>query len=152
MRDVLVDLDTLNLLTTEAILRAEALTDLGSPGARAAHLEVSQLEERIADLTLASSAEGAFARRGAIGAAVLAGRMDRAEELVATYGADPGAPEGLREELKELVARLAEDEQSQRREAIAKGFPSATARYSAGELVRLTEIIGRQAEPLPIAS
>lgn len=145
-----MDLDTLNLLTSEAILRAEVLSDLGAPGAQAAHLEVSLMEERIADLAPASSTEGALARHGAVGAAVLAGRMDRADALVAVYCADTEASEELRMELPALVARLAEADLSERRDAITRGFPSAAAHFGAGEIIRLAEAIVRQAEPLPI--
>lgn len=68
---------------TEAIRRAEALgTDLKAP---AAYLEVSKLEERIADLLPASNPEGLLARRGAIRAATAAGDTQRASALRARW-------------------------------------------------------------------
>jgi len=145
-----MELDALNLLTSEAILRAEALTDIGAPGAEASYLDVSLLEDQIAQATDPSSTEGALARQGAVGAAVLAGRTDRAEQLVILYSAQVGATDELRDELAGLIIRLTELRFQDRGMAIARGFPSASARYGAEAIVRLAETIVRQAEPLPI--
>lgn len=146
------DLDLLKLRTTEAIFRADALTDLHAPGAAAAHREVSLFEEQIAERTVASKPEGAIARRGAVGAAVLAGDDARAEELIARFSADEGAGETLYQELTDVVAHVTALRTEERRKVIAKGFPRAAARYDdAEEIVYLAEAIARQAEPLPIS-
>lgn len=68
--------------------RAERLEDLGAPEARSAYLEVSLLEEKIAELLPASDPEGAVARNGAVEAARAAGECARAEELAARYAAE----------------------------------------------------------------
>lgn len=145
-----LSLDALNLLTSEAILRAEALEDVGAPGTAAAHLEVSMFEERLAAMIPASSPAGALARHGAVGAAVLGGRPDRAEELTEFYSADPDASADLRAELAALVPRLQEERRHRRAEMIARDFPAAAAHYGADEIVRLAEAIACQAEPLLI--
>ena len=49
---------------TESIRRAEMLEDLGAPGAASAHLDVSLIEEKIANSLPASNPEGAIARHG----------------------------------------------------------------------------------------
>lgn len=99
-------LDTLYLLVTEAIQRAEALTEIQAPGAAAAHLDVSLLEERIAAILPASDPEGALARRGALRAAVSADDYERARLLAARFVAEDDASP----ELQELVSKLAPDE------------------------------------------
>lgn len=98
-----MDLDTLYLLVTEAIRRAEVLTDLRAPGAPAAHMDVSLLEERIADLVPALDPEGAIARRGAVRAAAAAGDASRARALATRYGAEAGAGSDLARELDRLA-------------------------------------------------
>lgn len=72
-------------LISEAIRRAEALEDLGDPEAPAAHLVVSLLEERIAEMLPAADPEGALARRGAVRAALAAGDPTRARRLTARF-------------------------------------------------------------------
>ena len=146
-----MDLDTLNLLVSEAILRAEALSDLGAPGAAAAHLDVSMLEEKIAVLTSASTAQGALARQGAVGAAVLAGHPERAARLAGHFCGDPGATDEFCNELSDVLTRLTGVATSAHLQAIARGFPRASARYGAEAIVLLAEAIARQAEPLPIS-
>lgn len=145
-----MDLDVLNLRTSEAIFRAEALTDLHAPGAEAAHLDVSMLEERIADRTSASVLEGVMARRGAVGAAVLAGDTARAETLVARFSSELGGRDGLRAELGDILTRLTILRSEERQQAIAARYPRADAKYGAADIVRLAEAIARQAAPLPI--
>lgn len=98
-----VSLDSLYLLVTEAIQRAEVLEDLGAPGAAAAHLDVSLIEERIAGMLLASSVEGALARRGAVRAALSAGDRRRAENLIDRFGADPDADDDLRTQMGQIL-------------------------------------------------
>ncbi len=80
-----MSIETLYPLVTEAIRRAEALEDLGDPQAPAAQLEVSLLEERIAETLPASDPEGALARRGAVRAALAAKDLNRARRLTARF-------------------------------------------------------------------
>lgn len=86
-----MDLETLKILTSDAIRRSEALADVGSASAEGAYLDVSLLEDRVARLTPPSTAVGALARQGAVGSAVLAGATERAEELVGFYSAEDRA-------------------------------------------------------------
>lgn len=145
-----MDLDTLNLLVSEAILRAEALSDLRAPGAAGAHLDVSMLEEKIADLTSAETPQGALARQGAVGAAVLAGDRERAALLADRFCAEVGASDAFCNELRDVLERLTGAAALDHLEAITRGFPRASARYGADAIVLLAEAIARQAEPLPI--
>ncbi len=94
-----MELDTLNLLVTESIRRAEVLDDLGAPGAPSAHMDVSLLEERIAELVPASEPEGAIARRGAVRAAIAAGDAQRARELAARFARADGTSADLARDL-----------------------------------------------------
>ena len=96
--------DTLYLLVSEAIQRADTLEELGAPGAAAAHLDVSLLEERIAAGLPASNPEGALARRGAVRAAGAANDWRRARELAERFMADADAGAELREQLASLLA------------------------------------------------
>lgn len=98
-----VDLDSLYLLVTDAILRADVLADLNLANAPSTHLEVSVLEARIAEELPADDAEGGIARRGAVRAAVAAGDLVRARALVELYSSDAIAPARLREELRLLL-------------------------------------------------
>lgn len=145
-----MDVDTLKVLTSEAIRRAEGLADVGSPGAEAAYLDVSLLEDRVAQMTPPSTALGALARQGAVGSAVLGGAIERAEHLLDAYGAEDGASKELRDELAATVLRLLDIRRAERAAAIQQRYPCASARYGADEIVRLAEVIVRQAEPLPI--
>jgi two-component system response regulator DesR len=99
-----MDRDSLYMLVTEAIERAENLEDLGAPGAHQAHLDVSLIEERIAALVPASEVEGAIARRGAVRHAVAAGAHSRANDLTARFVAEDAAPAALQHELRNLLA------------------------------------------------
>jgi hypothetical protein len=89
-------------LVTEAIRRAEVLEDLRAPGARPAYLDVSLLEERVAECLPASDPEGALARRGAVRAALSANEPVRARHLAEQYRAETGADDELRNELCHL--------------------------------------------------
>lgn len=129
-------------LVSEAIQRAETLADLGSPTAPAASIEVSQLEERIAEHLPASDPEGAVARRGAVRAAIIGRQISRARALVERFVEDPEADEELRHDLRKL---LEEAEQAQ-----AERFPHAAARYGMREIHRLAHALERQAAPFPI--
>jgi CheY-like chemotaxis protein len=97
-----MDIEMLYPLVSDAIKRAEVLQDLGAPGAREAYLDVSLLEERIADLIPAADQEGAIARRGAINAALSAHAFDRARSPLARYSAEPDAGTDLRAALAGL--------------------------------------------------
>jgi hypothetical protein len=105
-----MDIEHLYPLVTEAIRRAEALEDLGAPGARSAHLDVSLLEEKIAAVLPASDPEGALARRGAVRAAVAAREVARARQLCERFLAEAGADPELRAELRELCLRQTAEE------------------------------------------
>ncbi len=94
----------LNQEVTGAIYFVDQLTDRESAGARAVYARISRLEEEIATLVPASKVEGAFARRGAVRAAMDAGDERRATDLAATYVRD-GASETLAQELHELLKR-----------------------------------------------
>ena len=86
-----MSIESLYPLVSEAIRRAEQLEDLGAPEACSAYLEVSRIEERIAELLPASDAEGALARDSAVQAALAAGDQTRAEELAARFAAEQRA-------------------------------------------------------------
>jgi diaminobutyrate-2-oxoglutarate transaminase len=96
-------LDELYLVVTDAILRAETLSDVGAPGAVAAYFDVSMLEEAIAEIAPASTGEGAIARRGAVRAALSAGDQERASQLVERFAAEPEAPDELISELRIML-------------------------------------------------
>jgi hypothetical protein len=98
-----MDLESLYLLVTEAIMRAEALQDLGAPGAAAAFVDVSLIEEEIAKRAPASDPEGAIARRGAVRAAVFGGDVQRARRLVDRFLQEEETEEVLRRQLVELL-------------------------------------------------
>jgi hypothetical protein len=89
-------------LVTEAIRRAETLEDLGAPGTSAAFLDVSLLEEKIAETLPASDPEGALARRGAVRAALSARDPGRARQLAERFLAEPDIDAEAREELLQL--------------------------------------------------
>lgn len=94
-----MDIETLYPLVTEAIRRAEVLDELGAPGARQAHLDVSLLEERIAGILPPSDVEGSIARRGAVRAAIAAHEFRRAEDLVSRFTAECDADDSVRADL-----------------------------------------------------
>jgi hypothetical protein len=73
--------DQLNTKVTAAIWKAEQL----EAGGRAAFLEVSRLEERLAKLLPITKAEGRIARRGALTAALKAQEKSRYGKLCAQY-------------------------------------------------------------------
>jgi hypothetical protein len=139
-----MDRDSLYLLVTEAIERAESLEDLGAPGARGAHLDVSLIEERIAALVPASEVEGAVARRGAVRHAVAAGAYARAKGLMARFVAETAAPAELQRELRELLA--AADA------AIGARYPRAVAHFGLAEIRRVAAEFYGQGMPFPVAA
>lgn len=83
-----MDLADLYAQVTTAIGDAKDLDTAGDPKSASAHLSVSHLEEEIAELVEPWKPEGAIARRGAVRAAVAGKDFDRAEALVARFGAE----------------------------------------------------------------
>jgi hypothetical protein len=100
-----MSIDVLYPLVTEAIRRAEVLEDLRAPGARSAHLNVSLLEEKIAEALPASDPEGLLARRGAIRSALAAREPARAQQLVERYLAEAEGDERLRAEILQFLVQ-----------------------------------------------
>lgn len=100
-----MSLEALYPRVTGAIMDAEALDARGDPKAKRAHLEVSRLEEQVAALLPACDIEGALARSSAVGAAIAAGDLVRAERLAELYLQEPRASEVLREDLQEMLAK-----------------------------------------------
>ncbi len=97
-----MSIELLYPLLSEAILRAETLEDLAAPGTRSAYLDVSLLEERVAEVLPASDPEGALARRSAVRAALAAREFARAQQLAERFVAEAECDAALRAELLEL--------------------------------------------------
>jgi DNA anti-recombination protein RmuC len=102
----LVSLELLYPQVSEAIRRAETLEDLRDPGASSAYLDVSLIEERIAEALPATDPEGALARRGAVRAALSANDFARAQQLVEKFLAEAGDNTELQAELLQFSADL----------------------------------------------
>ncbi len=96
------EVEQLNVKVSAGIYIAEHVIDQGSAEAHNAYAAVSALEEEIANLTTATSVEGAVARRGAVRAAVKATDIDRAKLLIVKFSA--GEDSSLREELQALLS------------------------------------------------
>jgi len=141
-----MDIESLYPLVTESIRRAEMLEDLGAPGATSAHLDVSLIEEKIADSLPASNPEGAIARRGAVRAALAAKEYSRAQSLAARYTAESGIAAELKKEMSSLFEEVdrATDGRNQTR------YPKASTRYGIAEIRRVTRAWLQQGEPFPI--
>jgi hypothetical protein len=138
----MMSLDILYPLLTEAIRRAETLDDLGAPGARAAYLDVSLLEEKVAQLLPSSDPEGALARRGAVRAALAAKDLTRAQQLCERFLAEPGSNAELRAELRQFL------DQADR--SIASRYPHVAASFGLAEIRRLARLYIEQGAPFPI--
>lgn len=134
--------ETFYPLITEAIRRAEALDDLRAPGARLAYLDLSLLEEKVAELLPPSDPEGALARRGAVRAALSAGNRARAEHLVQRFLGEEGTGNNLR---AELLGLLEQAEQS-----TAARYPRVSAAIGMFEVRRLARAFIEQGAPFPI--
>ncbi len=119
-----VDIKTLYSLVTEAIRKSEVLAEINAPGARAAYLDVSLLEERIASLIPASEDEGAIARRGAVSAAIDAHEFTRAQELAAQFLGEDGIDSALRVNLADLQAEASAMADQDNRSADTAARPS----------------------------
>lgn len=137
-----MSVDLLYPLVTEAIRRAETLEDLDAPGTSAAFLDVSLLEEKIAETLPASEPEGALARRGAVRAALSAGELGRARLLVERFLAETDIDTELRNALQELA--------TQAERSSAARFPRVAARYGLSEVRRLAQAFVQQEAPFPI--
>ncbi|MDA1050213.1 MAG: hypothetical protein O3C40_07005 [Planctomycetota bacterium] len=144
-----MDLESLYPLVTESIRRAEILEDLRAPGACAAHLDVSLIEEQIAELLPASDAEGAVARKGAVRAALAATDFARAQTLTARFTAEQGVGAELKAELTNLAQEAARV-MTERERSIAACYPRVSARYGIDEIRRLVKALIQQATPFPI--
>jgi hypothetical protein len=141
-----MDIESLYPLVTESIRRAEMLEDLGAPGAASAHLDVSFIEEKIADSLPASNPEGAIARRGAVRAALAAKEFSRAQSLVARFTAESSTAA----ELKKELASLFEEEDKITDGRNLSLYPRASKRYGIAEIRRVTRAWLQQGEPFPI--
>jgi len=137
-----MSIELLYPLLTETIRRAETLEDLGAPGATGAFLDVSMLEEKVAELLPISDPEGALARRGAVRAALSGRDFGRARQLIDRFLSEAEITSELKEEL------LALSEQAER--STAARFPRVAARYGLAEIRRLGQAWVRQAAPFPI--
>jgi len=88
---------------TDAICRSEVLSAQGrARDAAIAYLEVSHLEEQIAELLPADDPEGALARQGVVTAALDAGDVTRAIERARFYARAEGLSPAFRAELDAL--------------------------------------------------
>ena len=96
-----MNVETLNTLVTSAIWRAEHLEDIEA--ASQTWREVSDLEERLAQILPPSHGEGRIARRGAVRAALKANDYARAVLLVDTFRMEKGVPQALRASLREML-------------------------------------------------
>lgn len=137
-----MSIELLYPLVTEAIRRAETLEDLQAPGAPQAHLDVSFLEERVAEILPASNPEGVLARRGAVRAALAARDFTRAQRLSERFLAEAGTDDGLRADLLRLL-RQAE-------RSVAARFPHVAATFGISEVRRLARVLIEQGAPFPI--
>lgn len=129
-------------LVTEAIRRAETLEDLDAPGAPSAYLDVSLLEEKIAEALPPSDPEGALARRGAVRAAITAKKLDRARQLLDRFLTENGAEPELRTDLQQFSKQL--------EGATEARFPHAVAKHGLPEIQRIAQAFAQQQAPFPI--
>ena len=121
--------DTLNALVSGAIWRAEQLDELMLETAYLAWLEVSKLEESLANTISVKDAEGRIARRGAVRAALKSKDTSRAHQLVELYTSEAGVPVSLRNELTKMIKADAEE--------MWKLFPFAAKHYRTSDVQRI---------------
>lgn len=138
----MMTIDQIYPMLTEAILRAETYEDLGLPNVRWAYQQVSQLEEKVAELLPASNSQGALARRGAVRAALSAKDLPRAQQLAARFLAETGLGEESCAEIRRIV-REAEGA------AVAR-FPKVAAFFGFSELERRFRAWSLQPAPFPV--
>lgn len=129
-------------LVTEAIRRAETLEDLRAPGVHAAYLDVSLLEEKVAEFLPASDPEGALARRGAVRAALAARELGRAQQLAERFLAEADADAELQAGLRSLF------EETEHSTAVR--FPRVAETVGMSEVRRLARARNEQGAPFPI--
>jgi hypothetical protein len=124
-------LDELYSLVSLSIHRAESAEAQGDVSlAAATSLDVSCLEEEIAELLPADDAEGAIARRGVVTAALSARQYARAVEMAAKYLSDHRVGGPLRAKLEEL--RVTAQREIDALSAVSDAFdPSARFRIAA---------------------
>jgi hypothetical protein len=120
-----MEADTLNILVSGAIWRAEQMEDAGVASAPQAWMEVSAIEEKLGGVFPSSVPEGKIARRGAVRAALKAGDYARARDLVERYSAEPRVPKALKTGLREM---LDEDDR-----LVASHYPYAARQYRVAE-------------------
>ena len=137
-----MDIELLYPLVTEAIRRAETLEDLGAPGTRSAYLDVSLLEEKIAEVLPISDPEGALARGGAVRAALAAKEVARARQLCERFLMEAEADSELRTELRDLL--------KQAECSMAERYPRVAAKIGILEVWRLARVLTEQGAPFPI--
>jgi len=125
-----METNSLNMLVTEAIWRAQELEARGIRS-ELAWMEVSSLEEKLAKLHPASEPEGQIARRGAVSAALEASDYLRAYALADGYGAEENAPESLKAAVREILEENAQ--------AMTSGFQHAARRHSLREAQGLAD-------------
>ena len=125
-----METNSLNMLVTEAIWRAQELEARGIRS-ELAWMEVSSLEEKLAKLHPASEPEGQIARRGAVSAALEASDYLRAYALADGYVAEENAPESLKTALQEILEDNAQ--------AMANRFQYASKHHSLREAQGLAD-------------
>lgn len=103
----MISAETLNGLVTSAIWRSEQLEEKDVEAAARSWLEVSDLEEKLAQVLPPTEGEGRIARRGAVRAALKANDWERASRLTCTYEVEQGAPRSLKESLREMLDEYA---------------------------------------------
>jgi hypothetical protein len=137
-----MSLEILYPLVSEAIRRAETLDDLRAPGALSAYLDVSLLEEKVAEILPVSDPEGALARRGAVRAALAARELPRAQQLAERFLAEAGTDSELRDDLLQLLEQI--------ERAVAARYPHVAASIGIPEVRRLARALIDQGAPFPI--
>lgn len=137
-----MSLEFLYPLVTEAIRRAEILEDLRAPGVHTAYLDVSLLEEKIAEFLPASDPEGALARRGAVRAALAARELGRAQQLTERFLAEANADAELQAGLRSLF--------EEKEHSTSIRFPRVAATVGMSEVRRLARALNEQGAPFPI--
>ena len=121
-----MNVETLNALVTSAIWRAEQLEDDNIEAAARTWREVSDIEERLAQILPPSQNQGRIARRGAVRAALKANDCTRAARLADAYRTEKGVPQTLKASLREM---LEEDVRK-----VASRYPHAAKHHSVGEV------------------
>jgi hypothetical protein len=125
-----MNIDRMCAWASESIWRAEQLEDQGLDTSQHWR-DVSDLEERLAQVTDVASPEGYLVRDGSVRAALKAGEPARAQALAERFSQEHGISEALREALWQLIR---EDE-----EAVTARFPSAAKRLRLSDVRDLAQ-------------